>query len=192
MNSALLVVDVDRAVRRGRTSTRLRARYAVLGDDGSVHAVTALDGEPEARRLTLPDWRHELDRLCRVPGYDESSTQGELPDLPWDLLVGTGRALTEHRPDVYDELLGRADPRLREPLRRLHGSTIGRLRVVGTQPVRRRVTWVSWVLCADGWRALTPYVAHGPVSPTRMVRIEPRRPEDLAVELARWAVGAGR
>ena len=74
----------------------------------------------------------------------------------------------------------------REPVRRLH-APLGRLRAVGIVPGRRRIGWVSWVLQADGWRALTPYVERGPDGARRMIRVEPRRPEDLAHEIGRWA-----
>jgi hypothetical protein len=72
-------------------------------------------------------------------------------------------------------------------VRQWHRATLGRLRVVGVLP-SRRVGRVSWLLVADGWRALTPYLAGG----TAMLRLERRRPEDLPVDVARWAAEVAR
>jgi hypothetical protein len=192
MSVPALVVDVDRTIRRDGVNSRLRARYAVLDAD-TVHTVAVLDDRVESRRLTIGDWRGDLDRLARVPGYAEPSTPPrEELDLPWGLIVGTGRALAEHRPELYAELVAREDPRLGPPLHRLHVETVGRLRVVGILPARRRVGWISWVLYADGWRALTPYVEEGRPAPRPTVRLEPRRAEDLALEVARWAAEVAR
>ncbi|HEY3529763.1 MAG TPA: hypothetical protein VGK78_11485 [Nocardioides sp.] len=194
MSTPDLVVDVDRVVGRGGTSARLRSRYALLA--GTVNVVTVLDGRVEMRRVTPPDWRDDLDRVGRVPGCTEPPTTPAPPErepaLPWDLVVATGRALAEQRPDVYDELVARAEPSLGAPLRRLHDETVGRLRIVGILPGRRRIGWVSWVLRADGWRALTPYLERCGPAARPMVRVERRRPEDIAPEVARWAAEAGR
>jgi hypothetical protein len=58
---------------------------------------------------------------------------------------------------------------------------------------RRRLGWVSWLLYADGWRALTPYAGSGAGGIRRaMVRIEPRRPIDLGLDVARWVSTVAR
>jgi hypothetical protein len=78
-----------------------------------------------------------------------------------------------------------------EQLRRLHHGVLARLRAVGSgsRRGRRRVGWTSWLLFGDGWRELTPYAARSPGGVRRaMVRVEPRRPADLAAQVARWAV----
>jgi hypothetical protein len=179
-----LVVDVDLVVRRGRTITRLRARHSLRGQ--TVQAVATDGGRVEVSRFEVSDWPARLTRACAVDAPPTgSSPAADDPGLPWDLVVGTGAALSGHRPDLYDELVAR-DARFGEPLRRLHAS-LGRLRVVGIVPGRHRIGWISWVLQADGWRALTPYVERGPDDVRRMIRVEPRRPEDLPRQIGRWA-----
>ena len=179
-----LVVDVDLVVRRGRKTTRLRARHALRGQ--TVQAV-ATDGERvEVSAFGVSDWPARLARACAAAAPPTGSAPApDRPGLPWDLVVGTGAALSDDRPDLYDELIAR-DARFDEPVRRLHAS-LGRLRVVGVVPGRRRIGWISWVLQAEGWRALTPYVERGPDGARRMIRVEPRRPEDLPHEIGRWA-----
>ncbi len=185
-----LRVDLDLAVRRGRHDARLHARHELRGS--TVRATATAGGEVEDVRFDVRLWRVELARTCRVAIPDGATAAP--PDglaLPWDLVVGTGAALAERRPDLYDELVARADSALREPVRRLHRA-VGRLRVVGTLPTRSRVGWVSWVLFADGWRALTPVVERGSAGPRPMLRLEARRPEDLARDVARWAAEVPR
>jgi hypothetical protein len=185
-----LRVDLDLAVRRGPYDARLHARHELRGS--TVHATATAGGEVEDIRFDVRLWRSELARACRVPIPDDAPAPP--PDglvLPWDLVVGTGATLGEHRPELYDELAARADSALRGPLRRLHAA-VGRLRVVGTLPARTRIGWVTWVLHADGWRALTPYVDRGAAGSRAMLRLERRRPEDLAREVARWAAEVPR
>ena len=102
-----LVVDVDLAVRRGRTTTRLRARHALRGQ--TVQAV-ATDGERvEVSRFEVSDWPARLSRACAVDAPPAGSAPApDGPCLPWDLVVGTGAALAGDRPDLYDELIARA------------------------------------------------------------------------------------
>lgn len=192
MSSVDLVVDVERAVSgSGAGADRTRERHVVAGR--TVYVGVAGAGGHTTRRCALRDWPAELEKVCRPSGGRPSApSDTHEPDLPWDLLVATGRALVEHRPDLYDELVARARPELRPVLHRLHQQTTGRLRVVGTLPARRRVGWVSWVLLPGGWRALTPYVARADGRPRAMVRLEPRAPEDLAREVARWTAEARR
>jgi hypothetical protein len=190
MRAADLVVDVDVALGRSGRPRRLRARSVLLGD--SVHLVVTRDGDLDVRQLAAPEWRRELAQLCRALPEDRSIRRSTgLPDLPWDLVVGAGRAAAEQRLDLYGGIAGRADPHVAEPLRRIHETVIGRLRAVGVAPRRRRVGWVSWVLLPEGWHALTPYVVPEPGGGRRMVRVEPRHPDDLPREVATWA-GASR
>ncbi len=185
MTTVGLVVDVDRAVRRGASTERLHARH--LLQEQSV-VIGVLDrGRVATRTVTLDDWSGELELLC--PGREQES-RVDWPGLPWELVVATGRALCEHRPDLYDVLVDRADPQLREPLRRLHCETSGRLRLVGLVPSRRRIGWASWVLLTNGWHALTPYVECVGAATRPMVRLQPGRPGDLAHEVARWVAAA--
>lgn len=188
MSAVGLVVDVERAVRRGASTERLRARH--LLQEKSVIIGISDRGRVATRSLALHEWRDELALLC--PGTEAGSGRDDWPGLPWELVVAAGRARSEHRPDLYDVLVARAEPQLRAPLRRLHGETSGRLRLVGIVPSRRRIGWVSWVLLTDGWHALTPYVERVGATARPMVRLEPRQPEDLVHEVARWVAEAGR
>ena len=202
LSGSELLVSVDLAVRTGPGRlARLRARHGVRAD--RVTAVsTALNGVVEVASLDLHDWQPELARAVTV-----TAPAAVLPPpatdllLPWDLLVGTGAARARHRPEVYDVLVARAVGSCRaggraldlagchDQLRRLHAAT-GRMRAVGVGPggSRPRVGWVTWLLVADGWRALTPTVRdHRP-----MVRVEPRRPPDLALDAAGWLAAVRR
>jgi hypothetical protein len=197
-----VVIDLDLAVRRGAgAAVRLHARHGLR--DGRVVAVsTVLNGEVEVARFDVARWQRELARSVLVAPPDGCPTPpARVLDVPWDLLVGSGAALARRRPELYDVLVSRAVGSVRgdgvllgaadchEQIRRLHHSAAGRLRVVGSgpSPRGRRVGWVSWLLFEDGWRALTPYA--GPVaggSRLAMVRVEPRDPRDLGLDVARW------
>jgi hypothetical protein len=186
MSSADLVVDLDLAVRRGRTVERRRARHALRGR--SVHVLESTQGDVRSRWVDVRAWPAELADACRVSAPDDRAIP---PDdgalLPWDLVVGTGAALSADRPDLYAELVAPADDRARDQLGRLHRATLGRLRAVGLAPGRQRIGWVSWVLVPDGWRSLTPCLADRRERPRPMVRLERRSPDDLVHEVARWA-----
>ena len=107
-------------------------------------------------------------------------------EVPLDVLLGAGEALRTRRPDVLDELVRRAAPAdptaLREQLVRLHSAVVGRLLAVVAARDRdtARAGWVSWLLFADGWRALTPVRRHGGPA----VRLTPARPIDLGRQVA--------
>jgi hypothetical protein len=183
-------LDLDLALRHGPYAARLHARHELRGS--TVHATATAGGEVEDRRFGVRLWRSELARACRVTIPDDApAPPSDGPALPWDLVVGTGAALAARRPDLYDVLVAATDPAQREALRRLHRA-VGRLRVVGTLPARTRIGWVTWVLHADGWRALTPYVERGAAGSRAMLRLERRRPEDLALEVARWVAEVPR
>ncbi len=76
----------------------------------------------------------------------------------------------------------------REQLRRLHAAT-GRMRATGAgrRAQGRRFGLVSWLLLGEGWHALVPVTE----SAHATVRVEPRRPADLAAAAAVW-LGAVR
>jgi hypothetical protein len=192
MRSPDLLVRLDLAVRRDGSVTRVRVLHGLRGS--TVHVLASGQGGLEVRAVDVRDWRAELAAVCRVvpPRRAPAPPSRACRDLPWELIVGSGAALAAHRQDLDDELLGRAGSGAREHVARLHLATVGRLRVVGTTPGRRRIGWVSWVLFADGWRALTPYVAGGPAAPRAMVRVEQRDPDDLARDVAHWAARAMR
>lgn len=180
-----LVLVLDLALSRGSATTRVRTCHSCR--DRRVDVLRVAGGDTTRRSIDVREWRSELGRVCRVPFPDDAPQPlPDEPDLPWDLVVGTGAARTHHRPDLEAELLARVDTPLRAQVERLHTATLGRLRVVGMVPSRRRVGRLSWVLFADGWRALTPYAGSGPEGPCAMLRLERRAPEDLARDVARW------
>jgi hypothetical protein len=186
MSAADLVVDLELAVRRGRTVERRRARHALRGR--SVHVLDSTQGGIRARWVDVRAWPAELADACRVSApVDRTTPPEDGALLPWDLVVGTGAALATDRPDLFAELVAQTDDRAREQLGRLHRATRGRLRVVGLVPGRRRVGWVSWVLVPGGWCSLTPCHSDRRDGPRAMVRLERRSPDDLAREVARWA-----
>jgi hypothetical protein len=204
MNALRLLVDLDVVVRRDHGEERLGARHAWCGT--VVHAVsTSGAAEVETAAFDVADWQEELAGICRV-AVSPPTCPSPIPDLeiPWDLVLGTGAALGRHRPDLYDVLVARAGGAVTAAGRplglaavhaqvlRLHHAVIGRLRCTGTVPSSRRVGWVSWLLYADGWRALTPYAGAGTGEARPMVRLERRSPGDLAHDVARWATAVAR
>lgn len=185
MRTTDLVVVLDLAVRRGSSASRLRACHSLRG--GRVHTLQVNGDDVTWGSIDVREWRAELGRVCRIPVPRDTPPPPETaPALPWDLVVGTGVARSRHRPDLAAALLARVDAPLREQVDQLHTSAVGRLRAVGMQPSRRRIGVVSWLLFAGGWQALTPYLGVGVDGPRAMLRLEPRAPEDLAREVARW------
>jgi hypothetical protein len=198
-----LRVDLDLATTDASASARLHAGYALSGS--RVAAVVVHETGPvEVLSLEVGQWQGELEGRLQlpVPARVPPAPSGVL-ELPWDLLVGTGAALSGRRCEVYDELVAReagalrADGTVLDPaathdqLRRLHHGVLARLQAVGsgTRRGRWRVGWTSWLLFGDGWRELVPYAGRSPLGCRRaMVRVEPRRPADLAALVARWAV----
>jgi hypothetical protein len=185
MRTADLVVVLDLAVRRGSATSRVRACHSLQGRQVHVLRVTGDDVTRDS--IDVRDWHAELGRVCRVPVRTDAPPPPEARlDLPWDLVVGTGVARSRHRPDLAAALLARLDAPLRGQVDQLLVSAVGRLRAVGMHPSRRRIGVVSWLLFADGWRALTPHLGAGVNGPRAMLRLEPRAPEDLGREVARW------
>jgi len=198
-----LLVDVEVAVRRGHGEERLHARHALCGR--VVHAVaSAGSAGVSTSTFDVADWQHRLARTCRT-AVVPSPCAPPAPDLevPWDLVLGTGAALARHRPDLYDVLVARAasgvtaggrplgHAAVHAQMLRLHRAVVGRLRCTGTVPSSRRVGRVSWLRYDDGWRALTPSseaANDAAAGPRPMVRLEPRTPDDLAHDVARWVV----
>jgi hypothetical protein len=177
--TAGIVVTLDLALTRGGTTSWSRAVHVPHGS--VVDIAVAGDDRVSTRRISVRRWAAELTETCRCVAHDRPAyPPDDSPDLPWELVVASGAALADRRAGLYAELLGRLDPAARAQLDRLHRGTVGRLRASGT--AGRRVGRLSWVLVADGWRALTPYAVGG----SAMVRLERRRPEDLARQVARW------
>jgi hypothetical protein len=198
-----LWVDLDLATRSGSGRARLHVGYALHG--ARVAAMVAHGSDPaQVRILDVDHWQTELETRLRLPiPRAAPPPPARVLDLPWDLLVGTGAALARHRPEVYDALVARDAGAVRvdgrvldlpgtcDQLRRLHHSVLARLQAIGSgeRRGRRCVGWTSWLLFGDGWRELTPYAGRsGPGGHRAMVRIEPRRPADLAALVARWDI----
>jgi hypothetical protein len=192
-----LLVQLDLVVRCERGEQRVSARHAWCGTE--VHTATSDPAGLRTASVDVVDWQRELAAVCRVDASSTSPPPAPHLEIPWDLVVGTGAALRRHRPDLYDVLVARADGWVRiggrplgpaathDQVQRVHHGVVGRLRCTGTAPASRRVGLVSWLLYADGWRALTPYA--DPTNGGRaMVRLEPRSPGDLAHDVACWAV----
>ena len=190
-----VAVDADLAVRTSAGDERLHSWQRWY--DGHVTALsTALHDSVELGWWRHEHWQAELARLVSVtrPAHAPEPPARELT-LPYDLLLGGGAALRDRRPDVFEELVSREADAVRvggepagragaaEQVRLLELSAIGRLQVVvaGAPGGRRTTGWLSWLLFADGWRALVPYDDGA----RAMVRVSARHPLDLGVEVAR-------
>ncbi len=178
---------VDVSVRRDEGDAgwvQVRSRHELRG--GLVAAVTSAGSRTEARCWPVEDWATQLSRLADVPVPEGPAPPEPEVEVPLDVLLGAGEALRTRRPDVLDELVRRAAPAdptaLREQLVRLHSAVVGRLLAVVAARDRdtARGGWVSWLLFADGWRALTPVRRHGGPA----VRLTPARPIDLGRQVA--------
>ncbi|GAB3195809.1 hypothetical protein GCM10027062_03560 [Nocardioides hungaricus] len=152
---------------------------------GAVATLATVDGLVfELAWLPVDRWPEELARVAMVP---EDLTTGDTAvperlDLPFQLLDAASEALRSHRADLLSVLVAEhgADLDLVPVLTALAAETRGRLRALVADVSGADATVVgvlSWVLLADGWRALRPYGAD---------RVEVRRvqPGDLAAELA--------
>lgn len=176
-----VLVDVDLAVRRGSSYVQLRSWQRWR--DGRVAAVSTAGGEVELAWFDDDLWQAELARAVEVtvPRRPVPPPDDDLR-LPLDLLLGTGAALRQHRSHLFVELSARTDVDA-EQVRRLHAANLGRMRAVVSGAGRsgvRKAGVVSWALFADGWRALTPYVADG----VALVDVHRVAPTHLAVEVA--------
>ena len=178
---------VDVSVRRDEGDggwVQVRSRQELRG--GLVTAVTSAGARAEVAWWGVDDWAGRLARLADVPVPEGPAPPEHAVEVPLDVLLGAGEALRTQRPDVLDELVRRAaatDPsELREQLVRLHSAVVGRLlAVVATRDgATGRAGWVSWVLFADGWRALTPVRRHG----CPAVRLTRAGPLDLGRQVA--------
>lgn len=194
-----LLVTVDVVTSGAGRTARVRVQHGIRGDRVTSVAASGT-GVAEVSHLSLAEWPAELARTVTLPfGAADAPT----PDLvlPWELLVGSGAARARHRPDVYDVLVARAvgacraDGRVldlagcHEQLRRLHAAA-GRMRATGAgrRGHRQRLGLASWVLLGRGWHALVPVTEEG----RAMVRVEPRRPADLATAAAAWLAAVRR
>lgn len=143
-------------------------------------------------------WSRELARVAVIP-EDLSLHESGVPerlDVPYELADAVAEALRSSRADLVPVLTGRHDGQVHDgsgrppsggetgrALAALGTETRGRLRVLAADvsgPETSVVGVVSWVLVADGWRALTPHRVGG------VARVDVRRVQaaDLATDLA--------
>jgi hypothetical protein len=191
-----VAVDLDVVV------SGVHARAWHRESDGAVATLATVDGVVfELAWFPAAHWAGELARVARLPSDLElhGTTLPDAVDLPFELLDAAGEAVRSGRADLLPVLAARhsgsaidadgrpiADVDLASMLSALVIDTRGRLRALGagvSGDRTRLVGVVSWVLLADGWRALRPHHrAHRDDAP----RVEVRRvePDDLAVDLA--------
>ncbi len=186
----LALVDLELGVRSVSGTARLRS-WQRRHVDG-ITAVTAAGHDVELAWWPVGEWPAELARTVAAPpaGAGARATRDDEPGppaaylrLPYELLLASGAALREGRSGVLAELLerhrGRVTGRDRTVLApasvadqvvRLHTGERGRLQVsvTGSEPARRGVGLVTWVLFDDGWRELMP--APGAGEPYAVVR----------------------
>jgi hypothetical protein len=188
-------VALDLDVRVGEVQAKAWHREA----SGAVATLATVDGLVfELAWFDAPQWTAELSRVAVLP-EDVSPGTTEVPphvDLPFDLASSAAEALRTGRADLLPVLVGQHSSRVVDGdgtsltdievqglLTGLYGETRGRLRALVTDVSAGEasvVGVVSWVLLADGWRALRP--RHSGDEP----RVEVRHvaPVDLATELA--------
>ena len=119
----------------------------------------------------------------------------EAVDLPYELLDAAGEALRSGRADLLPALVaahpvptgtaldGADDATIVRFLGSVLGDARGRLRALAADVAAEGapvVGVVSWVLLADGWRALRAHESGG----RRLVEIRAVRPDDLPQQLA--------
>ena len=194
--SAAVLVDVEVVVRLSGSRAaiaRLRSWQRLAGD--RVVAVSAVGPETvELAWFGIDQWRGRLAHAVTVDPPRVGAPPPTRLDVPHELLAGGCAALRAGRPDLVDRLLSRHAGRVHGAtatpglVRRLAAS-VGRMRTtVVARGARgdRRVGWLSWVLFADGWRALTPCSRGG----EPIVRVRAVRPDDLGGRVARIVAGA--
>ncbi len=169
---------------------------------GAVATLATVDGLVfELAWFAATSWAAELARAAVLP-HDQvlhATTLPDVVDVPYELLDAAGEAVRTGRADLLPVLAARhsgsavdadghpiRDVDLASMLAALVIDTRGRLRALGAGVAgdrTRLVGVVSWVLLADGWRALRPH--RGPDGEGDH-RVEVRRvePDDLAVDLA--------
>ncbi len=188
-------VALDLDVRVGDVQAKAWHREAL----GAVATLATVDGIVfELAWFDAPQWPAELGRVAVVP-EDAATGPSAVPssvDLPFDLASGAAEAVRTGRSDLLPVLVtqhaGRvvdgegapiADLDVRALLPALYDETRGRLRALVTDLSSGGATVVgvvSWVLLADGWRALRPH--HDGDEPR--VEVRAVEPGDLAAELA--------
>lgn len=165
----------------------------------AVATLSTVDGLVfELAWFPTSSWPTELARVAVVP-EDLSLHESGVParvDLPYELADAAAEALRSSRADLVPVLAGRhpgavhdgaggelTEVETQRALSALGAETRGRLRVLAADvsgPETSVVGVVSWVLVADGWRALTPHR----VDDQARVAVRRVEPGDLAADLA--------
>ena len=165
----------------------------------AVATLSTVDGIVfELAWFRTPSWPSELGRVAMLP-EDLARHESAVParvDLPYELADAAAEALRSSRAELVSVLTSRHAGEVLDadgtPLTEVEAGRLlaalgsearGRLRVLAADvsgPATSVVGVVSWVLVADGWRALTPHRVDG------AARVDVRRvePEDLAADLA--------
>jgi hypothetical protein len=188
-------VALDLDIRVGDVQAKAWHREA----DGAVATLGTVDGIVfELAWFDTPQWPAELSRVAVLPedARSRSSAVPALVDLPFDLASAAAEAVRTGRTDLMPVLISQHDGRvldgdglaIRESevqslLTSLYDESRGRMRAMVTDVAAGEaaiVGVVSWVLLADGWRALRPH--H--VDDEPRVEIRSVEPADLATELA--------
>lgn len=186
-----VALDVD--IRVGGVQAKAWHREAA----GAVATLATVDGIVfEIAWFDVPQWPAELARVAVVP-EDVELADSAVPavDLPFDLASAGAEAVRTGRSDLLTVLVGQQHGRVVDAdgavpdsevqilLTALYAEAQGRMRALVTDVSSGEATVVgvvSWVLLADGWRALRAHQA-GDEPRVEVRRVEPA---DLATELA--------
>ena len=176
--SPTVALDLDVAA----GSARVRAWHRQRGD--VVATLATADGIVfELAWFPADHWADELARVAVVPEELPTGESGvpDRLDLPYELLDAAAEAVRSHRADLLSVLVAQHDADLEvvPVLTALASETRGRLRALVADVAGECTTVVgvlSWVLLADGWRALRP-------NGSDRVEVHRVEPGDLAAEL---------
>ena len=165
----------------------------------AVATLSTVDGIVfELAWFPTTSWTTELSRVAVIPedlALRESSVPAKV-DLPYELADAAAEALRSSRDDLVTVLAARHPGEVHDAegaaltevetgrlLAAIAAEARGRLRVLAADVSGEETTVVgvvSWVLLADGWRALTPH-RDGGISRVAVRKVEP---DDLAADLA--------
>ncbi|MGB0102068.1 MAG: hypothetical protein WBP61_17455 [Nocardioides sp.] len=183
-----LLATPDLALDLDVTAGRARARAWHRHSGGAVASLATADGLVfELAWFPVERWPDELARAALLPEdlpVGDSAVPDEF-DLPFALLDAAAEAVRSHRTDLLSVLVAQHDAGLDQVpvLTSLAAETRGRLRALAADVSggsTHVVGVVSWLLLADGWRALHPHRV-GDVDRVKLRRVDPA---DLATSLA--------